>query len=65
MGTHYMPRKRIKSDEIQGMLDDCMQRESELTQWEQSFIAELSDRGYPLTRRQEEILEQIWDKVTS
>lgn len=50
------------------MIEDCEARESQLTEWEVDFVASLRERleaGYNLTMRQEEVFEQIWERVTT
>lgn len=54
--------------EIQLMLDDCINRESKLSDWEWVFIQSVQEQfistGF-ITDKQEEKLEKIWDKVTA
>lgn len=50
------------------MLDDLEARESRLTEWEQGFVDSLrrqagSDR--PITTKQLETLDRIWEKATA
>lgn len=51
------------------MIEDCEQRDSQLSDWERSFVASLGERiverGMGLTTLQNEKLTQIWDRVTS
>lgn len=51
------------------MIEDCEQRDGQLSDWERSFVASLGDRvvekGMGLTTLQDEKLTQIWDRVTS
>jgi hypothetical protein len=68
------PSSRISSDkakqdqeEILQMIQDCENREGQMSEWEQSFIDSISTRlgnGYSLTDKQKETLERIWNKVT-
>lgn len=54
-------------DDILAMIQDCENRESKLTDWERSFIDSISTRlgnDNRLTTKQEELLEQIWERVT-
>jgi hypothetical protein len=54
-------------DEYQTMVDDCMKRESQLTDWERSFIDSISyrlDNDQGLTAKQMNTLDEIWEKVT-
>jgi hypothetical protein len=50
--------------EIKQIITDCKIRESKLSEWEQDFINDLEERDF-FTTRQQEKLEQIWNKVTS
>lgn len=54
-------------DEHQIMVEDCENRESKLTDWEREFIdsikAQLA-RGRPLSEKQAERLDAIWERVT-
>lgn len=55
------------TSEYADMLDDCMKRESRMTEWEQSFCDSLSmqiSAGRIPTARQIETLDRIWEKVT-
>ena len=55
------------NDEHQQMVTDCENRESKLTDWERGFIdglAECLTKGYRLTEKQAETLDQIWERVT-
>ena len=56
-----------RREEWLAMIDDCEERESRLTDWETNFIELVSDRlavGSDLTPKQNEILNNIWEKVT-
>lgn len=56
-----------QTDEHIRMIEDCVKRESKMTDYERGFLDSIQhwlDRGIPLTARQIEILEKIWDKVT-
>lgn len=48
------------------MLDDCIKRESKLSEWEQGFIQSLSEIDHldQLSDKQRERLELIWGKIT-
>lgn len=54
------------SDEHQQMIEDCMERDTKLTEWEQRFIDSLAKQvsHRALSERQAERLEQIWERVT-
>ena len=57
----------VDREEFQQMLEDCEERESKLTEWEQGFIQSMRDkfdRGYPITEPMDETLTKIWEKVT-
>ncbi len=54
-------------EEALQMIEDCEARESRLSEWEAGFIDSLSkqiERGGALTEKQNDILHQIWDRVT-
>lgn len=57
----------MKHEDISEMIDDCIKRESKLTEWEQNFISDISwhyeDKG-SLTDKQYEKLEAIWERIT-
>ena len=49
------------------MIADCEARESRLDIWEVAFIDSISKKiemGRRLTKKQDETLNRIWDKVT-
>lgn len=53
--------------EIDQLIEDCENRESRLSDWERSFVDSLKSQraqGRPLTKRQVERLEELWDKAT-
>jgi hypothetical protein len=54
-------------DEITSMIQDCIARESKLSDWEREFIQSIDEqlgRGRALTPKQDETLERIWTRVT-
>lgn len=54
-------------DEYQQMIQDCVQRESRLNEWEQGFVDSISrrlDDEKPLTPKQTETLDDIWERAT-
>lgn len=56
------------NDEILEMIQDCENREDQMSEWERDFIQSLSEqfsRKGSISPRQEEILDKIWDKLTS
>lgn len=57
----------IRQVEIDQYIKDCESRESKLSPWEQTFvqsIREQFDRSGGLSPKQNERLEEIWDKIT-
>ena len=54
-------------DDISTMIEDCQNRESKLSDWEAQFIdnidSQIRDDG-SLSEKQQEKLEQIWEKIT-
>lgn len=56
------------ADEYLTMIEDCERRESRLTEWEVGFLDSIRHRlegGKPLTERQTETLEKIWERATA
>jgi hypothetical protein len=56
------------TDEHTTMLDDCIKRESKLTEWEHGFVDSLDHRlgkGLTPTDKQAGVLERIWERVTA
>lgn len=54
--------------EHQQMVEDCVARESRLTGWEREFVESVQSRlasGRPLSDKQAERLDEIWERVTS
>jgi hypothetical protein len=55
-------------DEHLTMIEDCEARESKLSDWERGFIdsikKQMEQPGFQLSPKQEERLEEIWNKVT-
>ena len=57
----------MNADDDDTMIEDCETRESKLSDWERGFIDSLKAwraRGIPLTDKQRERLNAIWDRVT-
>lgn len=55
-------------DEAELMVSDCENRDRRLTEWEREFLTSLRQRlanGREPSEKQDEILNRIWDKVTS
>jgi hypothetical protein len=51
--------------EHEQMIADCEARESRMTEWECGFIDSISRQERPLSDKQSERLEAIWDRVTA
>ena len=52
-------------EDIVLMIDDCMNREAKMYEWEQNFIENLSEKSSSgLTKKQIEKLHQIWERIT-
>lgn len=54
-------------DEWDTLIQDCENREQRLSDWERQFIDSVRrqiDAGHPLTAKQSDTLNDIWDKVT-
>lgn len=57
----------MTGDDVPVMIEDCMNRESKLSEWEAEFIDSLDSQlreGNSLTQKQQEKLEQIWERIT-
>lgn len=55
-------------DEHEDMVNDCLARDSKLTEWEQDFIRSIHawlESGSTLTDKQAERLDRIWERVTA
>jgi len=56
------------SDEYLTMVKDCEKRESRLTEWEQGFVDSIRhrlERKQPLSAKQTETLDKIWERATA
>lgn len=56
------------TDEYITMIEDCEKRESRLTEWESGFLDSIRNRlenERPLTGKQTETLEKIWERATA
>lgn len=66
---YTMLNQSFKDDiELLTMAHDCMARESKLTEWEQNFIQDCTERlesCIGLYPRQADKLNEIWEKVTA
>lgn len=50
------------------MIEDCEKRDSRLTDWERGFLDSITQRlsdDKPLSEKQVETLESIWERVTA
>lgn len=50
------------------LIDDCEQREQQLTDWERQFLDSIRkqlEEGRRLTQKQTDRLDIIWEKATS
>ncbi len=45
------------------MINDCIDRESRMSDWETNFIDSISNYE-SITSKQAKVLERIWEKVT-
>lgn len=55
------------ADEYLTLVEDCEKRESKLTEWEAGFIDSIHHRleqELPLSVKQTETLDKIWEHVT-
>jgi hypothetical protein len=54
-------------DEYLTLIEDCEKRESKLTDWERTFLGSIESqigREKPLSVKQTETLDRIWERVT-
>lgn len=57
----------MADDDIAQMIEDCEARDSKLSEWEQQFIDSIGrqlSRTGSLSPKQQERLEQIWERIT-
>lgn len=54
------------TEEHQDMIEDCIKRESRLTEWELEFIQSINETvlSKSLTEKQIEKLEKVWERIT-
>jgi len=55
------------TEEQRILINDCLKRISKLTDWESRFMANIRIRleaNIPLTEKQDELLNEIWERVT-
>ena len=55
-------------DEYLTLVEDCEKRESKLTEWEAGFVDSIRHRlekEQPLSAKQTETLDKIWERVTA
>jgi len=55
-------------EEWETLIEDCENREENLTDWERGFIDNIKRQvlaGHGLSQKQETRLNEIWDRVTS
>jgi hypothetical protein len=64
---HFCGREAANYEQHCQRVTDCEQREAKLTVWERGFIDSISQQlnnGRPLTDKQAETLDSIWERVT-
>lgn len=58
----------MNKEELSEMIEDCMNRESRLLDWETNFLesieAQLAEKG-ELSEKQADKLETIWERITA
>jgi hypothetical protein len=57
----------MELDEVFILIEDCERRKSKLTEWELKFMHSLSRQmeKTPLTNKQIQKLEKIWERITA
>lgn len=50
-------------EEVELMIKDCLSRKRKLSSWEENFLFSIVEKE-KLNKRQYEVLNKIWDKVT-
>ena len=56
------------TSEYAQLIEDCEKRESRLSEWDREFIDSIKKRladGNPLTPKQIEKLDEIWERATA
>lgn len=54
-------------DEYRTLINDCRKRDTKISSWEADFLDSISERlddNRPLTAKQVETLDNIWNKAT-
>ncbi len=54
-------------DEYRQLIEDCEKRDSKLSAWDADFLASISERldaMKPLSPKQIEVLDGIWERAT-
>ena len=63
----YYQVDRYNNQEILQMINDCFDREEQLSDWERGFMStclDMADKNIMLSEKQLEILNRTWEKVT-
>lgn len=50
--------------EVELMIEDCINRESKLNDWEVGFMDSIKNKSSNLTQMQLAKLEEIWERIT-
>jgi len=67
MADDNINRWSYDQTEVELMINDCIEREGKLTDWERGFMDNCSgliDRDFILSKKQRMRLEEIWERVT-
>ena len=62
-----MAEDHYDEEEYKTMINDCFDREGQLTDWERGFMStclDMTDKSIMLTQRQREVLENVWERIT-
>lgn len=54
----------LNHQEAELMIDDCIERQSKLSEWEENFIHSINGKHNGLSDKQLSILNTIWEKAT-
>lgn len=62
-----MSQGDYNNEEYLQMINDCFDRESQLSDWERGFMSTclgMAEKNIMLSGKQREILDRVWERVT-